>query len=493
MLSVLRAFSTATLLAAFVACGGTDATKPTTGNMGPAGGSLSFAGGLIVITFPQGAVASETTFTATPLTTGYPANALLVTGTVYSITPSYTFAHPVTIALKVGSGLLPNGVLTSELRVNKVVSNAWQALPGQTYDAGTQTLTATTTTFSTFGLVGVGVGSVQVAPGNDTITVDSAFGLTATVKDSDSNVLPSRPVTWSSSDTTKAKVSSSGVVSGKGVGSATITATSGGISGHVTVVVKSSGAPTPWLAEDFSTYTSTSNMISDPRHIYSDGEDVNTGQMTLDTTVGYGGLTQSMRYDYADRTSVGGSGLTGRCTDYVIGRALVLPTTTQEIWAEFYVKFTVGFTTVAPSVWGCTSNPDLKLIFGRTHPDNRYEVKAGNSTLEEWVWRWPGGPETNVPAAQFPPANVFNDTWMQIRVHFKNSTTATSHDGAYAFWLNGVVVKDTTGVNTIANDGVSQITDLYGIWLGQNLNQGPAALQSLWWGRVRVYNSDPGW
>ena len=34
---------------------------------------------------------------------------------------------------------------------------------------------------------------------------------------------------------------------------------------------------------------------------------------------------------------------------------------------------------------------------------------------------------------------------------------------------------------------------LYGVALGRNINQGPDHLQSLWWGRIRAWDTNPGW
>jgi hypothetical protein len=51
----------------------------------------------------------------------------------------------------------------------------------------------------------------------------------------------------------------------------------------------------PPIVEDFSTYTSTEHMLSDPRGLYWLQEDDNANLITLDTTVGYGGSGKSMR------------------------------------------------------------------------------------------------------------------------------------------------------------------------------------------------------
>ena len=128
-------------------------------------------------------------------------------------------------------------------------------------------------------------------------------------------------------------------------------------------VVSASGVP-PDFEEDFSSYTTTAHMLSDPRNIYSTEDDTNSG-ISLDTSMGVGALTQSMKYTYPNRT---GSG--GRCNDFSITRGIrfdragVLGRNVQEYWWEIYVRFSANFTTVAPSSWNCTSNKDFKVIVG---------------------------------------------------------------------------------------------------------------------------------
>ena len=81
------------------------------------------------------------------------------------------------------------------------------------------------------------VGSVIVTPSTASVQVGTSTTLTATVRDASGNVLQGRSVTWSSSNTAVASVSSSGVVTGVAAGTATITATSEGKSGTATITV----------------------------------------------------------------------------------------------------------------------------------------------------------------------------------------------------------------------------------------------------------------
>jgi uncharacterized protein YjdB len=81
------------------------------------------------------------------------------------------------------------------------------------------------------------VDRIVVTPANPSVKVNNTVQLTATVYDAQNNVLTGRTVTWSSSNTNRATVNSTGLVTGKATGTVTITATSGGRSGSTTVTV----------------------------------------------------------------------------------------------------------------------------------------------------------------------------------------------------------------------------------------------------------------
>jgi len=110
--------------------------------------------------------------------------------------------------------------------------------PGQT------TLTATAGAAQTgvsLTVAPVPVASVGVSPMTGSVAVGSTQQLTATTFDASNNVL-GRPVTWSSSDPSRATVSSSGLVTGVAAGVALINATSEGKSGSAQITVTSAQA-----------------------------------------------------------------------------------------------------------------------------------------------------------------------------------------------------------------------------------------------------------
>ena len=247
----------------------------------------------------------------------------------------------------------------------------------------------------------------------------------------------------------------------------------------------------PWLVEDFSEYSSTSQFLSDPRGIYELGSDQNTGQMTLDKSVGYGTLTQSLRYDVPDRTGDTSS----RCGDLTIRRDLTLPSQVTEVWVELEVKFVSNWSDIAPSSWSCSSAPDYKFFFGGVvNVTGRFEEHLGARGAGDFGF---GAPDPSgyenfdqahggLNGSHTTAASIFDGQWHQHRLHFRlDSPTSAS----VQFWLDGVKRFDVTGLK-VTNTGTPL---LYKVVLGANLNQGPDQAQSYWWGKVNVWNTNPGW
>jgi len=84
-------------------------------------------------------------------------------------------------------------------------------------------------------LVGATVASVTVSPNPATIVIGGTLQLTAAPRDAKHNVLTGRLITWTSSDTTKARVSATGLVSWVAPGSVTVTATVEGKAGTTAI------------------------------------------------------------------------------------------------------------------------------------------------------------------------------------------------------------------------------------------------------------------
>ena len=79
--------------------------------------------------------------------------------------------------------------------------------------------------------------SVTVSPSARSLGVGEVAGLIATIRDAAGNPLTGRTVTWTTDAPAIATVSGSGYLSGVAVGAATVTATSGGVTGSVPITV----------------------------------------------------------------------------------------------------------------------------------------------------------------------------------------------------------------------------------------------------------------
>jgi len=87
------------------------------------------------------------------------------------------------------------------------------------------------------------VGAVNVAPAGRTIVVGQTQQFSAAVIGENTRQLQGRSVSWETGDPSVATVSPTGLATGVGPGTATITATSEGVDGSVTLVVQAPQAP----------------------------------------------------------------------------------------------------------------------------------------------------------------------------------------------------------------------------------------------------------
>jgi len=113
--------------------------------------------------------------------------------------------------------------------------------------AGTSTITATSEGINgtaTVTVTLVPVASVTVTLNSPSLTTGQSTQATAVTKDAAGNVLTGRAITWSSSNTAVATVSSTGLVQAVGAGTAAIKATSGTIVGSANLTV-TAAAPAP--------------------------------------------------------------------------------------------------------------------------------------------------------------------------------------------------------------------------------------------------------
>jgi len=188
--------------------------------------------------------------TATVAVTLPPVSAVSVSPASASVQPGQTLQLTATTLDSAGNVLTGRTVTWSSSNTAAATVSRTGLVSGVA--AGSATITAASEGQSGTAVMAVTnapVASVTVTPSSATVSVGQTAQLTATLKDASGNVLSGRAVTWSSSDTTIARVSGSGVVTAVATGSGTITATSEGQSGtssvSVTPVSVASVAVTP--------------------------------------------------------------------------------------------------------------------------------------------------------------------------------------------------------------------------------------------------------
>jgi hypothetical protein len=142
--------------------------------------------------------------------------------------------------LKDASGTVLTGRAVSWTTSNSAVATVDASGLVKAVSAGSATIIATADSASgsaTLAVTPPPVASVTVALGTSSLTVGQTTRATALLKDANGNVLTNRAVTWSSSNSAAATVSSTGLVTAAGAGSANIVATSEGKSGSATLTI----------------------------------------------------------------------------------------------------------------------------------------------------------------------------------------------------------------------------------------------------------------
>lgn len=322
---------------------------------------------------------------------------------------------------------------------------------------------------------------VSVSPSSVTLTApDGTQQLSATAYDATGKVVSGVSFDWVSSDSGVADVSSNGLVHARAAGTAVITAlaTCCNTSGTTSVTVQQQASPN--LVENFSTYTSTANFLSDPRNIYSQNEDEDPADIVLDTTVGYGSSDRSMRFDYQ------ASGATKNSE--TVGRNLTLASAQSELWVEVWAEFSSNFTTVPTWLNQILPyNPDFKFVFGRmSSGSGRFEFKEGNSTNTELSAGYPGNQEAYLGDFSMNSKALWDGKWHRYRFHWK----VGSGDGVVQVWIDNSL--EISHANLTMSDPSDAV---YSIALGRNLDPSASQLQHIWWGSVKVWyqGNNPGW
>jgi uncharacterized protein YjdB len=180
--------------------------------------------------------------------------------------------------------------------------------------AGTATITATSEGVSGTAFVGIGVATIAVAPSPTSVTAGQTRQLTATARDAANNPIAGIPFTWASSAPATATVDATGLVSGRAVGSATISATFGTASGSASVTVTAAPVATVEVTPGTATLTSAQNSVQLTATLKDAAGNVLTGRTVLWSS------------SNVLRASVGGTGTVTRTPGATPGQVTITAT-----------------------------------------------------------------------------------------------------------------------------------------------------------------------
>ena len=222
------------------------------------------------------------------------------------------------------------------------------------------------------------VATVVVSPTSTTDTVGQHYQFTATVKDSAGNVLTGRTITWASSATGVATVNSSGYTSSVGTGSASITATSGGVTGSATLSVVA--APVQTVTSVSVTPTPDTLTPAATKQLTATVKDQNGGAMT--------GVTVSWSSNATGVATVSSSGLV---TAVATGTATITATSSGKSGTATVVV-TSGTSTNPPpppptGIWRANEPTGMTQLINS--PFNTVATTEGG-TAEGWTLWYAG-------------------------------------------------------------------------------------------------------
>jgi alpha-tubulin suppressor-like RCC1 family protein len=223
------------------------------------------------------------------------------------------------------------------------------------------------------------VASVFVTPTNISLLVGDTVTITASESDANGIVLSPRAVTWASSDTTIAYVSTVGLVTARKVGSVTITATSGAAAGTARIAVVAALPPS----------ISSITVSPAPAFVVVKGTQQLTAVVRDSVGNAIPGLTVTWQSNNATVATVSSTGLV---TGVSVGAAVVSASIggflgTSNITVQ--TSITLGPSSVALSPGSATVGIGRTVLFtatatdstGNTYPNTNAVWKSSNTAV----------------------------------------------------------------------------------------------------------------
>jgi len=229
----------------------------------------------------------------------------------------------------------------------------------------------------------------------------------------------------------------------------------------------------PWLDLDFSTYADTTALKADNTVFFS-SSGANPSLVSLETDGGFGSSGKRMRFNYE----------AAPCdSDYGISRMVRMPPDEIETWCEVTARFDTGFDAALSGNTGCTYTYGMKFLFLVRDP-GRFEVVLLGKDYAGEVGTGGFG-QTAQPNFFVDPSFMLDGEWHTWRWNVKYGAS-----GKNRIWLDGVLAHSYEGVTS---DPATPAMPFLWLQLAANINNGFSVPTWVDWGRIRIYNTDPGW
>lgn len=282
------------------------------------------------------------------------------------------------------------------------------------------------------------------------------------------------------------------------------------VGGYTAPVTTDGGIGVALLDEDFSSYTPggpytapSPGVPAGPVSIGNLGFFVDFpayDSYSIDGTVGYGTSTKSLKVTYGARP---GTGFTNPRVNVSLGlRNRGAWTTRKELWLEGVAKFSANWKTD----WGSPNQADHKFLLAvpstlaSSDATGRFSLKIGAYDIlsdgpQIYHSAYRNNPtdgnhtDENYYGQQHSaaPINPWDGAWHTYRMHVAfDPATGMQYNRV---WLDGLPwhTLSATGQLPMQHQIFNEIE------FGANLNEQPLQSMSFWWGRLRVYDADPGW
>ncbi|HKW09379.1 MAG TPA: Ig-like domain-containing protein, partial [Gemmatimonadaceae bacterium] len=300
----------------------------------------------------------------------------------------------------------------------------------QAIAAGTASISATSegkTGSATLTVTSAPVATVTLSPASVSLPVAATQQIAATDKDASGNTLSGRAITWASNATAVATVSSTGLVSAVGAGSATITATSEGKIGTTSVTVTTAVSPGPGVP--VYDPTNSTHVL----HVFED----------------WSAYSSPSQVGQINRADGGGPWLNGNSSFQTLSTSNVDP---------WYGKKTLDINYQGTPAANSAFERGVTLVQG-TPARYLNASSAREAIVLEWAWRWEGAPYEG-KIADFQPYAGTDRFNYQTDPDYLGSQQQTSCDAdplCSKYYTNNGNTPRFAGLTPSANYGTGAI------------------------------------